>query len=123
MKYLIHLDYFEFEHQKQVNPNYSLLYTSDELEILEKLIEPISPAGKGMRKSYDFKTNYWSAIPGGIPSNLINGICVKNNNYSEAELDEINAMFPNAIIFDSEKKILRYQLMSNQKNDDSNFHR
>lgn len=123
MKYLLHLDYFEFEHQKEINPNYSLLYTPEELEILEKLIEPISPAGKGMRKSYDFKTNYWSAIPGGIPSCLINGICVKNNNYSEEELDEINAMFPNAIIFDAEQKILRYQLISQQKSDGSNFHK
>ena len=123
IKYLLHLDYFEFEHQKQSNPNYFQLYTLEELEILEKLIEPISPAGKNMRKSYNFKTNYWSAIPGGIPSCLINGICVKNNNYSEDELDEINAMFPNAIIFDSKKKILRYQLISQQKSNGSNFHK
>ena len=118
MKYLLHLDFFEFEHQKQSNSNYRSLYTPEELEILEKLIEPISPAGKGMRKSYDFKTNYWSAIPGGIPSRLINGICVKNNNYSEDELDEISTMFPNATIFNSEKAILRHPLVT-QKNDDS----
>ena len=123
MKYLLHLDYFEFEHQKQVNPNYGSCYTPEELEILEKLIEPISPAGKDMRKSYVFKTNYWSAIPGGIPAILINGICVKNNNYSEDELDEISTMFPNAIIFDSSKKILRYPFISQQKNDDGGFNR
>ena len=123
MQYLVHLDYFEFEHQKQKNPNYISLYTSDELKILEELIEPLSPAGRDMRKSYDSKTNYWSAIPGGIPAKLINGICVKNNNYSEDELDEISTMFPNAIIFDSSKKILRYPFISQKKTDDSGFNR
>ena len=118
MKYLLHLDYFEFEYQKQINPNYSSQYTSDELIILEELIEPLSPAGKNMRKSYDFKTNYWSAIPGGIPSKLVNGICVKNNNYSENELDEINTLFPEAVIFDSSKKVLRYPFINNQQNDE-----
>lgn len=115
MKYLLHLDYFEFEHQKKINPNYSSLYSSDELEILEELVEPLSPAGKDMRTSYDFKTNYWSAIPGGIPSKLVNGICVKNNNYSENELDEISALFPNAAVFDSSKKVLRYPIISQSK--------
>lgn len=112
MKYLLHLDYFEFEHQKQDNPDYCSLYTPDELEILEQLIEPLSPAGKGMRKPYDVKTNYWSAIPGGIPAGLVNGICTKNNNYSESELDEISYLFPNAALFDSCKKVLRYPLVS-----------
>ncbi len=116
MQYLLHLDYFEFEHQKQINPNYVSLYTSDELQILEELIEPLSPAGKNMRKSYNFKTNYWSAIPGGIPSKLVNGICVKNNNYSESELDIISNLFPQAVIFDSRKKVLRYPLESKSNN-------
>ena len=69
-----------------------------------------------MRKSYDFKTNYWSAIPGGIPSKLVNGICVKNNNYSESELDIISNLFPQAVIFDSCKKVLRYPLESKSNN-------
>lgn len=114
MKYLLHLDYFEFEYQKQINSNYRSLYTSDELELLEELIEPLSPSGKDMRKSYDFKTNYWSAIPGGIPSKLINGVCIKNNDYSEEQLDEISSLFSNAVIFDSSKKILRYPSISSQ---------
>ena len=118
MRYLLHLDYFEFEHQKQINPDYKSLYTSDELKILEELIEPLSPAGKNMRTEYDFKTNYWSAIPGGIPSCFINGICIKNNKYSEEELDEISFLFPNAVIFNSEKKVLRnpYILNHTEKN-------
>ena len=31
----------------------------------------VSPSGMGMRKSYDYKTNYWSVIPVGIPSKII----------------------------------------------------
>ena len=123
MKYLLHLDYFEFEHQKQINPNYASLYSPEELEILENLIEPISPAGRDMRKSYDFKTNYWSAIPGGIPSALINGICVKNNNYSEEELNKLSNMFPNTTIFDANKKVLRYPAINQQESDDNSFHK
>ena len=115
MQYLLHLDYFEFEHQKKENPNYASLYNSNELEILEELIEPLSPAGKDMRKSYVFKTNYWSAIPGGIPSKLVNGICVKNNNYSESELDVISSLFPEAVIFDSNKQVLRYPFINQLK--------
>lgn len=57
----------------------------------------------------------WSTIPGGIPSMLINGICVKNNNYTEEELDEISHMYPNATIFDSNKKVLRSPLISESK--------
>lgn len=122
MKYLLHLDYFEFEHKKQIDRNYASLYTLEELEILEKLIEPISPSGRNMRRPYINKTNYWSAIPGGIPSLLVNGIRVKNNNYSDDELNEISAMFPNAIIFDSSKKVLRYSF-NHKKNDTSSFHK
>ncbi len=107
MKYLLHLDYFEFEKNKSENPNYKDLYSENELKILEELIEPVSPAGKNMRNDYDFKTNYWSAIPGGIPSYLINGVCIKNNNYPDEELDEINSFFPNAYIFNSKKEIIR----------------
>ena len=116
MKYLLHLDYFEFAHQKQTNPNYKTLYTPEELDILEKLIEPISPSGKDMRKPYNFKTNYWSAIPGGIPSELINGICIKNNNYSEEELDEISRLFPNATIFKNNLVIVHYPYLETNTN-------
>ena len=65
---------------------------------------------RSVGKSFEFKTNYWSAIPGGIPSKLINGICVKNNNYSESELDTISSLFPDAVLFDSSRKVLRCPL-------------
>ena len=109
MKYLLHLDYFEYEHIKQTNKeNIVNLYTKEEIELFDKLIEPLSPGGKNMRKDYDYKTNYWSSIPGGIPSFLINGICTKKNNYSEEELDMISDLFPNATVFNNTLDVLRY---------------
>lgn len=109
MQYLLHLDYFEFEHIKKTAPDVvNQIYEKEEIELLEKLIEPLSPGGLDMRKNYDFKTNYWSAIPGGIPPFLINGICIKNNNYSDEELDIISNLFPRAVVFNSKKEVIRY---------------
>ena len=109
MQYLLHLDYFEFEHIKETSPEtINQIYTKEEIDLLENLIEPLSPSGKGMRHKYDFKTNYWSAIPGGIPPFLINGVCIKKTNYNDEELDELSTLFPNAVIFNNEKKALRY---------------
>lgn len=109
MQYLLHLDYFEYENIKK-NNNESIRnkYSDEEIELFDKLIEPISPAGTDMRKDYDFKFNYWSAIPGGIPSFLINGICIKKIEYSEDQLDELNELFPNATIFKNNLDIVRY---------------
>lgn len=108
MKYLLHLDYFEFEYQKSCNPNYKQLYTDSELSLLENLIEPLSPAGNDMRQNFDWKTNYWSAIPGGIPSSLVTGVCIKNNTFTDSEIDLINSYFPKAVIFDSKQNVVRY---------------
>lgn len=109
MQYLLHLDYFEFEHIKNVSlVSLNQIYTKEERALLGGFIEPLSPAGRNMRSRYDSKSNYWSAIPGGIPSFLINGICIKKNKYSDEELDELSALFPNAVIFNSKKEVIRY---------------
>ena len=109
MQYLLHLDYFEFEHIKDTSlESINQIYTKEEIDLLENLIEPLSPAGRNMRYEHEFKTNYWSAIPGGIPPFLINGVCIKKNNYSANELDELSRLFPNAVIFNNEKNVVRY---------------
>ena len=109
MKYLVHLDYFDYIHLKNTNPDcINEKYTIEEIDLLDKLIAPISPSGKGMRVNHDFKTNYWSAIPGGIPPFLVNGICIKNVKYTDEELENISMMFPKAIIFNSKKEIARH---------------
>lgn len=54
-------------------------------------------------------------------SKLINGICVKNNNYIETELDFINSLFPNAVLFDSSKKVLRVPYINESKDNNNTF--
>lgn len=109
MKYLLHLDYFEYESIKKSNPEkINQIYTTEEIELFENVIEPLSPAGKdfhdedGKNKRYYF----WSAIPSGIPSKLINGICLTKCNPDEELINTVSALFPNAIIFDGQRKIL-----------------
>ena len=109
MQYLLHLDYFEFEHIKETSPeSIHQIYTKEEIDLLENLIEPLSPGGRNMRSNHTSKSNYWSAIPGGIPPFLINGICIKRNKYSDEELDELSKLYPNAVIFNSRKEVIRY---------------
>ena len=108
MEYLLHLDFFEYENNKNKGANLSEIYNSSEIDLFANLIEPLSPGGKNMRKNYEFKTNYWSAVPGGIPSFLINGICIKNNKFTQNEVDEISSLFPNAVIFNGNLDVIHY---------------
>ena len=97
------------------------LYSKEEISLLEGLIEPFSPAGKHMRKEYDFKTNYWSAIPGGIPSFLINGVCIKNNDFSSETIEEIGNLFPNATVFKGDLEVVRYPQSQVSQSDKKNL--
>ena len=91
------------------------IYTSDEIELFDKLIEPLSPAGSMMRVDYDGIYNYWSAIVGGIPSALVNGICIKTNNFSAEENKKLSDLFPNATIFNNNLEIVCERKKSNDK--------
>ncbi len=116
MQYLLHLDYFEFNYQKSISvTSLNQIYTKEERKLLEELIEPLSPGGKSMHKKRNSKFDYWSAIPGGIPPFLINGICIKKNKYSDEELDELSRLFPNAVVFNNEKKVIRYPYKLNKE--------
>lgn len=48
----------------------------------------------------------WSAIPGGIPSSLVNGICTKSENYDSEYIESVANLFPNATIFNGSLEIL-----------------
>lgn len=116
MKELLHLDYFEYEYIKSNDPSkLAELYTSEEIEVFDKLIEPISPAGIDMRSDYDSKFNYWSAIVGGIPSSLVNGICIKRNDFSDEENERLSDLFPNATIFNNNLEVVHERKKSNGK--------
>ena len=80
MKKLLHLDFFEYERIKQLKPEQiSKIYTSEEIEIFDQIIEPFSPSGKDFHINNILPYCDWSAIPGGIPSALVNGICTNKN--------------------------------------------
>ena len=107
MKKLLHLDYFEYEGIKNSDPSkIPEIYTSEEIELFDGLIEPLSPAGTMMRSDYDSKFNYWSAIVGGVPSSLVNGVCIKTNNFSDEENKKLSDLFPNATIFNNNLEIV-----------------
>lgn len=103
MEQLLHLDYFEYEKIKQQTPEkLSEVYTSDEIEIFEQIIGPFSQSSRNYHTRDMLPYCDWSAIPGGIPSWLVNGICTKNISYDKDYIDEIAKLFPNATIFNAE---------------------
>lgn len=107
MKKLLHYDLFEYERVKLHEPEkLKDKYTEEEIWLLDFLYQ-VSPAGFDFHDSSDRPYYYWSAIPGGIPSNLINGICIKLDEYSDEYLDEVNNLFPNATLFDCSLNVLR----------------
>lgn len=107
MKKLLHLDFFKYERIKQLKPEQiSEIYTDEEIEIFEQIIEPFSPGGKDFHTKNMLPYCDWSAIPGGIPPALVNGICTKTKIYSKEEIEEIARLFPNATIFNGELEII-----------------
>lgn len=107
MEKLIHLDFFEYEKVKQQTPDrITELYTSEEIELFEQIIEPFSPGGRNFHTKDLLPYCDWSAIPGGIPATLVNGICTKTKTYDKEYIDELIKLFPNATIFNGELEII-----------------
>ena len=107
MEKLLHLDYFEFERVKQQTPDkLHENYSEEEIELFESIIEPFSPGGKNFHTKNLLPYCDWSAIPGGIPSALVNGICINNKQYDKEYIEEIAKLFPNVTIFNSELEII-----------------
>lgn len=111
MQKLARLDFFEYARRAKESPEeIQTFYSAEEINMFEKLIRPLSKRGM----SYHTKQNKeqmffdWVAIPGAIPVELVNGICINNQNKTLLEnIEQISKMFPNATIFDQEEKILR----------------
>lgn len=121
VKNLVHMDYFEYEKKKAENPEaLKNEYTSEEIEIFDNLIEPYSPAGKEFH--IDNKPPYcnWLAIPGGIPSSLINGICTGRKEYDEEYISKLSELFPNATIFNDSREVLHMPHIENNSIETNN---
>lgn len=107
MKKLLHLDFFEYVKIKQLSPEkIGEMYTSEEIELFDQIIEPFSPSGRDFHIKNSLPYCDWSAIPGGIPSALVNGICTKTQIYDKEEIEEIAKLFPNATIFNGKLEII-----------------
>lgn len=106
-KQLLHLDYFEYEKVKQQSPEkITEMYSEEEIELFDQVIEPFSPYGKVFHVEGMLPRCDWSAIPGGIPSSLVNGICTKSENYDSEYIESVANLFPNATIFNGSLEIL-----------------
>lgn len=104
---LLHLDYFEYEKVKQLSPEkIPEIYSKEEIELFDQIIEPFSPAGTNFHVNGNIPYCDWSAIPGGIPSELVNGICTKSENYDKEYIETVANLFPNATIFNGDLEIL-----------------
>ena len=120
MQKLLHLDYFEYERIKQQNPEELIkIYNRDEIELFDQIIEPLSPQGKSFHLRYQLPFYDWSAIPGGIPSTLVNGICIKSNNYEKEYVEEIARLFPNATIFNRNLEIIYISKIKSEMQEES----
>jgi hypothetical protein len=108
MQMLMKLDYFEYEHLKSTDPDkIKEIYPKEVIDIMDTLIEPISKAGRKMHDNPKLPFYDWLAIPGAIPPQLVNGICVHTSKKEiMSSLDKISEMFPNATIFDETQKVL-----------------
>ncbi|MBQ8300104.1 MAG: hypothetical protein IJX99_09710 [Clostridia bacterium] len=107
MQQLLHLDYFEYEKIKAQSPEKLFeVYSKEEIEMFDQIIEPFSPASKTFHIKGMIPQCDWSAIPGGIPSALINGICTRNMTYDKDYIEELSRLFPNATIFNGDLEII-----------------
>lgn len=84
------------------------------VDVYKNIIYPLSPAGRDMR-SLSFATFYdWIAIPGGLPPQIINGVCINSEIVKNAEKDEkakellsqITKSFPHAVVFDENYNVI-----------------
>lgn len=106
MKKLLHLDFFEYKKVKKLTPEkLTEMYTEEEIELFDQIIEPFSG---DLNYHIDEMLPYhdWSAIPGGIPAALVNGICTKRVTYDKEYIDELIKLFPSATIFNGDLEII-----------------
>jgi len=108
LKELMDMDFFEYEHLKQTSPEeIEKRYSKNMIELFENLISPLSECGYGMHDNPNSESVCWKAIPGGIPPQLINGICISSKNVEmNANVSYLMELFPNATIFDESRTVL-----------------
>lgn len=119
-KQLDKLDFFEYEHIKKTSPEkIPELYPQKIIDLYEQIISPLSGGGKSMHDSPETHTYTWRAIPGGIPPQLIVGVQIGSKNEQLIkQVKEIQKLFPNAVIFNEQRKVLSQR---KDKNDEDSL--
>lgn len=119
-KEIASVDYFQYEEEKNHSPEIiEKKYSKETRELFDTLIEPFSGNGKDAHDLPPHKQ--WMAIPGGLPPQLINGVCINNEvEFLMNNIDNIREMFPNATIFDQENTVIATPLTweAKSKNED-----
>lgn len=114
MQELLSIDFFEYFHIKQTNPEkLPELYSPSIIELFDTIIVPLSPAGKYMHEKDTDIYSSWRAIPGGIPPALVNGLSISTESPELMEnIAQLRQMYPNAVIFDQDKNVICLPLTS-----------
>ena len=110
MQDLLRLDYFEYARRvKECPETIKDFYSQEEIQMFEDIIYARSPRGRlfHTKENSNFCFADWIAIPGAIPAELVNGLCIHNENKTMMQnIHELSNMFPNATIFDQHTNIL-----------------
>lgn len=112
MQMLMKFDFFEYLKNKKEHPEkIKEIYPTELINLYEKVCDAENMEfSSKFHDANNYKRKTWLAIPLGIPPFLINGICINSKSEIINHLDEISEMFPNAIIFNENKDVLKYPL-------------
>ena len=118
MQMLMKFDFFEYLKIKKEHPEkIKEIYPIELIALYEKvccanfLVKGASPL---FHDETDYMRKTWLAIPLGIPPFLINGICINSKSEIINHLDEISEMFPNAIIFNERRVVIKYPALKEE---------
>lgn len=113
MQELLSMDYFDYVYKKNTQPDEVQNYPELIRNFYDKVVEPFSPASKTFHNPA--RMFYaWKAIPGGIPSTLINGIAIHSKNVTPELLSQLSDMFPNANIYNENYQLIGQAPVLNQ---------
>ena len=121
MHELLKLDYFEYQIVDRNTPEkIPELYSEEEIFMFKNLIAPLSKASRRFHLNPKLPFYFWHAIPGGIPSKLINGICINESLANDIEyIEQIQQLFPQATIFDNNMNVIRMPIYSEEQHNKS----
>lgn len=112
------LDYFQYKKDLDSGTvDLAEKYPPEIRDLYDNCVSPCSPGMRQVKRTIGDKSQiyyYWSAIPGGIPPQLVNGVSVfrsNNGRFSNLRIDDeevqsISQLFPNATIFDEDRNAL-----------------